>query len=190
MIVMSMLTAPRLAAQWSFDYHQFPYDMTIYATVTLDDSPIDQDRYTLGAFVGDECRGIAEPLSISGVDNPPLYLRVYSSVTSDETITFKLYDNEKGTAVTGCETEVAFVKDSAVGTPSSPQEIVFTSATLGDVNGDGRINITDAVVLASYLIGDASDDFVIGAADVNGDGTINITDVVFVVELALNWTGF
>lgn len=47
----------------------------------------------------------------------------------------------------------------------------------GDINGDGKINATDVVVLNRYIAaGKQAKD--IPAADINGDGKINSTDVV------------
>lgn len=57
---------------------------------------------------------------------------------------------------------------------------------LGDVNGDGKVNITDAVGIVNYLLGNPSDRFIESAADVNNDGNITITDAVAVVNMILN----
>ena len=48
----------------------------------------------------------------------------------------------------------------------------------GDVNGDGVVNISDAVALLRYLAGDESVNIIIGNSDMNGDGTVNISDAV------------
>ena len=61
---------------------------------------------------------------------------------------------------------------SALGTPGHPQ-----ASLMGDVNGDGTINILDLVFVASHF--DATD---ASAADVNGDGTVNIQDLVMVAN--------
>lgn len=60
-----------------------------------------------------------------------------------------------------------------------------TSVVVGDVNGDGRINVADAVSLVNYILQKPSTNFVIGAADVNGDGQINVADVVSIVRVIL-----
>ncbi|MBQ6208635.1 MAG: BspA family leucine-rich repeat surface protein [Prevotella sp.] len=57
---------------------------------------------------------------------------------------------------------------------------------LGDVNGDGLVNITDVVFLTNYVLEKNPAPFIYAAADVNGDGTINISDVVTLVEIVLN----
>ena len=54
-------------------------------------------------------------------------------------------------------------------------ETVFVT---GDVNGDGVVNISDAVALLRYLAGDESVNIIIGNSDMNGDGTVNISDAV------------
>lgn len=54
-------------------------------------------------------------------------------------------------------------------------ETVFVT---GDVNGDGVVNISDAVALLRYLAGDESVNIIIGNSDMNGDGTVNISDGV------------
>ena len=55
--------------------------------------------------------------------------------------------------------------------------------TLGDLNGDGILNILDIVVLANLILsGDDSNP----AGDLNQDGTYNILDIVILVNLILS----
>ena len=51
--------------------------------------------------------------------------------------------------------------------------------TMGDVNGDGRINGTDVTFLRRYITGGYGVSINELAADINGDGRINGTDVTF-----------
>ena len=59
------------------------------------------------------------------------------------------------------------------------------SILLGDVNGDGIVNVTDVVCLVSYILGTNTTDIILEAADVNGDGDINITDAVGITNIIL-----
>lgn len=64
---------------------------------------------------------------------------------------------------------------------------VFIGYERGDVNGDGRINITDVTVLNNALAeqtinGTSLDEFQYAAADMNGDGIVNITDVTMLIN--------
>ena len=70
-----------------------------------------------------------------------------------------------------------------------PFEIAYQQ---GDANGDGSVNITDAVAIVNYILGNLSSNFKIHAANVdgsvdeNGDPVISITDAVGVVNIILN----
>lgn len=52
----------------------------------------------------------------------------------------------------------------------------------GDVNGDGEIDIADAVCVVNYIVGNPTPTFVELAADANGDGDIDIADAVTIVN--------
>ena len=68
--------------------------------------------------------------------------------------------------------DAGLIEASALGTPGHPQ-----SSLMGDVNGDGTVNILDLVFVASHFDASAA-----SAADVNGDGTVNIQDLVMVAN--------
>lgn len=55
----------------------------------------------------------------------------------------------------------------------------------GDVNGDGKIDITDIVELVRYLNGNPSDKFIYAEADANADGSINYEDVDALAEVIM-----
>lgn len=64
----------------------------------------------------------------------------------------------------------------ATGAPEGPIE---PEVLLGDVNGDGRVSITDLVILHSCLSGfDDITKYNSGNADMNQDGRLSITDLV------------
>lgn len=53
---------------------------------------------------------------------------------------------------------------------------------LGDVNGDGVVNINDALLIARYTAGLNPSPFNIAAADVNKDGATNINDALLIAR--------
>ena len=55
---------------------------------------------------------------------------------------------------------------------------------LGDVNGDGVVNISDVTSLIDYLLS-SDGDINEKAADINGDGIINISDVTALIDMLL-----
>ena len=56
--------------------------------------------------------------------------------------------------------------------------------TTGDVDHDGKVNISDVTTLIDYLLGGA-DGLCTACADVDGDGNINIADVTALIDLLL-----
>ncbi|MGN1047017.1 MAG: InlB B-repeat-containing protein [Eubacteriales bacterium] len=59
-------------------------------------------------------------------------------------------------------------------------------SSAGDVNGDGRINIKDAILLAQYLASWGVEVDTVNA-DCNGDGNIDIRDAVLLSQYLAGW---
>lgn len=59
------------------------------------------------------------------------------------------------------------------------------SYILGDVNGDGDVDIADAVCIVNHVVGKATPSFIAEAADVNGDDDVDIADAVRIVNLVV-----
>ena len=59
----------------------YPYETVFYADVTLNGEPLTEDM-VVGAFVGEECRGVGEDLSFFGV--PLMQLRVGADRQTDD----------------------------------------------------------------------------------------------------------
>jgi hypothetical protein len=62
------------------------------------------------------------------------------------------------------------------------------------VNEDGKVNVTDVVITASYVLAneDAEKEPLMknrGAADIDGGDVVNVTDVVNIANIALEFQG-
>ena len=61
------------------------------------------------------------------------------------------------------------------------------TATVGDVNADGSVNVSDVTALVNQIIGSGS--YSAQACDVNADGEVNVSDVTALVNLIINGGG-
>ena len=57
--------------------------------------------------------------------------------------------------------------------------------TMGDVNGDGDVNVLDIVQIVGYIV-TGEVDFNTACADSNGDGSVNVLDIVAIVNDIVN----
>ena len=55
--------------------------------------------------------------------------------------------------------------------------------SLGDANGDGKVNVTDLIAIAHYVLGYPPVNFSVRAADVNMDYKVNVADYIGVVHM-------
>ena len=180
-IVCLFLSTTVLQAQdsgWTVNPHDYQYDMTVYGSLVVDDATVTNfDNYEVAAFVGDECRGIAEVRTQGGYTW--LYLRVRSNAASGEKVTFKIYDKTAGKVYNAFET-VAFTSNGQEGMPSSPATLTLRRYTLGDVNDDGKITNADIICIRKLIAGDTGANILREAADVNGDNKITNADIISV----------
>lgn len=179
-VLFSMTILHAQDSQWSVNPYDYKYDMTVYAKVVYEGAEVsDYSNYEIGAFVGNECRGVGD---VQTKDSYTwVYLRVRSNQASGEKLIFKLYDKSTGrTCVIKPSQVIAFSSQGMIGKPSSPVTLEKPSYTLGDVNEDGVIDIADVVAASQLTAGVADSKYNSLAADANLDGKINIADVVMI----------
>ena len=84
--------------------------------------------------------------------------------------------------------ELTTVATKAINPVGVSATLTVSDVKIGDVDGSGRVTITDAVAIVSHILGEDIDGFVAAAADVDGNGKITITDAVAVVDMILSGT--
>ena len=109
---------------WNVNPYDYPYDMTVYGQLVIDDITVaDYSNFEIGAFVGAECRGLAEA---NNKDNYSwLYFRIRSNTTSGEKVEFKVY-NKSDNTIRKIEQSIIFESETTNGLPSNP--FTFTLA--------------------------------------------------------------
>ncbi len=174
---------------WSCSETGWQYDMTVFAVVAYSNgSPVEeQSNYEVAAFVGDECRGVAD-IWTAGTSKV-FYLRVRSNTTSGENITFKVFDkteNSESSLITF--DAVTFTNDATIGEASAPLALkrsVDAPYVMGDVNGDGFIDVADISAVTNNILGKTNSVFIKEAADMNTDGYIDVSDISAITNIIL-----
>ncbi|MDE6741265.1 MAG: InlB B-repeat-containing protein, partial [Muribaculaceae bacterium] len=106
---------------WSVNPSDFRYDMSLYFRMENKDFE-DLSSFEIGAFVDDECRGLAEKLDLPQGESC-LYMRIRSNQAEGEKISFYMKDKTTGQVilVKGEDgSELTFKADSRIGLPSDP----------------------------------------------------------------------
>ena len=185
-VLFSMTILHAQDSQWSVNPYDYKYDMTVYAKVVYEGAEVsDYSNYEIGAFVGNECRGVGD---VQTKDSYTwVYLRVRSNQASGEKLIFKLYDKSTGrTSVIKPSQVIAFSSQGMIGKPRSPVTLEKPSYTLGDVNEDGIIDVADIVGVHQITAGGSTVGYNQLAADANADGVINVADVVRIRSIIAN----
>lgn len=185
-VLFSMTILHAQDSQWSVNPYDYKYDMTVYAKVVYEGVEVsDYSNYEIGAFVGNECRGVGD---VQTKDSYTwVYLRVRSNQASGEKLIFKLYDKStRRTSVIKPLQVIAFSSQGMIGKPSSPVTLEKPSYTLGDVNEDGIIDVADIVGVHQITAGGSTVGYNQLAADANADGVINVADVVRIRSIIAN----
>lgn len=55
----------------------------------------------------------------------------------------------------------------------------------GDVNGDGKVDVSDVSITINYVLGKTVTDFDAAAGDINGDGKVDVSDVSLIINIVL-----
>ena len=170
---------------WTCSPYGFQYDMTAYIALTNDGVAVtDYSDYEVAAFCGDECRGVGEVQTVGTTSY--VYMRIRSNAASGEDITFKVYVKSDDIEADVEEYTMPFVSQGVQGMPSSPVVLNFVPYAPGDADGDGIVDLTDAVAIFEFVMNGEYDGFVGAAADFDGDGIVDLTDAVLLFEFIMN----
>lgn len=108
-----------IVAPWNYDIHAYRDNTTMIAELYTDDEKAIEGVYTVGAFVGNECRGIGT--YIDGL----LYLTIHGTLADNENVSFKAYEN--ATANILPVTETLTFDGMQTGTVTAPYQLHATT---------------------------------------------------------------
>ncbi|MCP4709657.1 MAG: hypothetical protein GY869_13605, partial [Planctomycetes bacterium] len=103
---------------WTIDPAAFENTMTVTGSIVIDGEDQTGEFQAVGAFVDDECRGVAEPVYLEGLDQHLIFLMIYSNASSDEWIEFRLLTNND--EILTVNEQLEFQSNGMVGDIESP----------------------------------------------------------------------
>jgi len=110
---------------WSVNANQYESNMTAIGVIQIDGEEQSTDKWEIGAFNGDECRGRQLLAYYAGPDRYLVFLTLYGE--EGDPLTFRLYDHELGQeSPLGCDSHLVFAPDQEVGTAGEPHVFNFT----------------------------------------------------------------
>ena len=113
------------------------------------------------------------------------YFKVSATSTSDdnteEVLSLQAAFEENEVTDTQITTATAYASDF---TPDAVNK--FTPFLLGDVNFDGKVNVTDAVIVINHYQARTTEELDLNVSDINGDNNINVTDAVGIINIYQN----
>lgn len=66
--------------------------------------------------------------------------------------------------------------------------LTISSYIPGDINADGKIDVSDYIGVANYIMGNTPNGFIQGAADVDSNGSIDVSDYIGIANLIMTGT--
>jgi hypothetical protein len=137
----------------------------------------DSSNNVINVLANDSCLpDVGETLSVTGVTDPP-------HGTATNNVTNVSYTPDAG--YSGSDSFSYTISDGNGGTDTATVNVTVTEGggILGDVNGDGYANSTDALIILSCDVGLNTASFCpINCGDVNGDGVVNSTDALIILS--------
>jgi hypothetical protein len=106
--------------EWEVEPSDYEFNMNMVAQLKIDNI-LSTDIYDkVAAFVGDECRGVANLQYVKEYDMYEVFMDIYSNSANGENIEFRVWDSDKATLHTDVTPVLTFSSNDIHGTPSSP----------------------------------------------------------------------
>ena len=159
------------APDWSVNASAYSKSLSFVGVVQFDGVESTDGNDMIGAFVGGECRGVAQPTLFPVTGRWTFGMNIYSN-TNGETITFKAYDASGGIVYDAIAENYIFQEDAIIGNDMYPEVLHATylqyTVTVSS-GGHGTVNPS-------------------GDQTIRHDGTLSVTATADVGYHFVDWT--
>lgn len=155
----------RKASPWNYDANGYPDNTTLIGRLFVDGAPTVEGAYTVGAFCGEECRGIGKYVG------DVLFLTVHGTIATDRTVTFKAWENATGNELPVNET-IKF-KGQQEGSYQSPMALHANGTTdIAQASSVGYTVYPKPLRSRLYINGDT--EHIKAVKVLSSDGAVNL----------------
>ncbi len=134
---------------WGPNIHAYPNNMSILAVVELNGEELQEERYELAVFSGDECRGSARLVYVEAMRRYVAFLSVAGD--EDAELCLALYDSATGEAYFNTSDCLSFETNAVLGNLHSPFVARFGGNTELDEFGDETVILYPNPVSAGHV---------------------------------------
>ena len=134
---------------WVPDVHAYPNNMSIIAVVELDGEELQDERYELAAFNGDECRGSVRLVRMESLHRHVAFLSVAGEEAAE--LCLALYDTWTGEAYYNTTDCLDFETNAVLGNLHSPYVARFGNTTSVDEDDTKTVFLYPNPVPAGHL---------------------------------------
>jgi hypothetical protein len=115
------------APEWSVNPRDYQYNMTVTSVLRIEGAESSDPNDIIGAFAGDECRGVTSPVYVQGLGRYIAFLMVHSNEAEGEEVTFRAFDADAA-LIYDIEESILCAVDAVEGTVLDPLVLNAESA--------------------------------------------------------------
>lgn len=141
------------APAWSVNPGSYQYTMSIVAFLNVDGNSLESENDMVAAFVGDEVRGVANPIFVASAGRHLAYLTVFSNGQGED-VRFKLFDSGTGN-IANVDTVLSFDIDGQHG--NMFQAFSIANPALSSTAEFTNFFFTDVDSVSTYISSGAID---------------------------------
>lgn len=152
-----------------------------------------------GASFTEELTGLSDTVAVNDETTGKVTMSwvkgASGEYTGNETIANLKFEVIAVSENTSAQVSLTYDKENVFNESLKNQNFLVKNGTVqigkyrpGDINGDGTVDVNDALLLLNYVCG-LEEEKVVGNPDVNGDGAVNNKDVVILLRYIAKFEG-
>jgi hypothetical protein len=175
---------------WQVDASQYEHNMTMIAMFQFNDGNATTADMELGAFAGDEIRGVAEAVYIEALDAYMFFLTCFANMQGEQ-LQFKLYDRSAG-EISGLDERMSFSANLHQGSIDTPVPLTLGTTAVHDVKDDHSFTLSPNPFhheLVCQIVVETPQEIRLSITDINGVEVYSLNPIAQKGLNRIAWNG-